>query len=298
MNKLIDFHPPVIHPVDDQDFPHNTLLLPKIYRLTAIRHESVGTCKTICTATLYHDHASMNVIWTRSMPDTRLKVGDLVSPRWLPLSSCDRDAIRIARLVKMERPEPWENLFHMVPHDWVSDRQLTADAAELVDVLSRPCRFLFNAVFWDGQRFHRYCTVPSMRVDPLLCENGTLHRAIEVAQLLQQMADNNEIASGSVGILAGLFHDAGTADEYVQNPGGTWDLSLRGRLLGHKLTVIEWIADARARWNILMPEELHLALLRSLSCSATSPQWFGARKPAVLEAALLANMGAIASQES
>ena len=297
MNSHFQHHKPVMHPVDDMDFPRNPSMLPKIYRLTSIRNDQDERL-TLCTATLYHERAKMKVSWTTSKPDLRLKVGDLVAPRWLFTASCENGTIRIARLVRMERPEPWENLFHTVPCDWVDDRQLIAQAADLIEALPRPCRYLFNAIFWDGQRFRRYCTAPSTLSGPHSDECGTLYRAVDVAFLLEQMAKDHVIADAGLGILAGLLHDAGKADEFRQVASGEWKQSDRGRLLGHKITLIEWIAEARAMWNVLMTEENYLSLLHSLSCSASAPDWLGSRKSTVLEAALLANMGSsIATQE-
>lgn len=290
MNKLMVFQEPVIHPVDDEDLPNDVSKLPKIYRLTFYKHEQIEAKRTQCTATLYHDRAAIQVSWVTSMPDLRLKAGVLVSPRWFSHTRCMNGAYRISRLVLMERPEPWENLFHTVPHDWVKDRELVYQAAELIEELPRPYRMLFNAIFWEGQRFYRYCTIHTPINERLVSENGNLRRAVDVSLLAQQMGQRGEIANEPLGILAGFLHEAGRADEYHLSATGEWKLSCRGELLGHKITVIEWIAQAKVKWSLLLPEEHYLALLRCLTCSISAPEWPGGKRPTILDAILLAGM--------
>lgn len=65
-------------------------------------------------------------------------------------------------------------------HGWVRNRDLVKQAGELVEALPRPYRFLFNAIFWDGLRFKRFCTVPSSMNGHHSDESGNLCHAVEV----------------------------------------------------------------------------------------------------------------------
>ncbi len=121
--------------------PSDLALLPKVYRLVLIHREQDGERRTRCTATIFHEKAALRVGWVTGTPDLRLKPGDLVSPRWLGDASYEKGAIKIGRLVLLERPEPWENLFCTVPHGWVDDRELVKAAATLVEALPRPYRY-------------------------------------------------------------------------------------------------------------------------------------------------------------
>ena len=272
-------------------------MMPRIFRLTSIHHIQLSNKQTQCSASLYHDHASLKVSWIVNQPDIRLKSGTLVSPRWLGHTTSEGGAIKISRLILMERPEPWENLFNTIPHGWVKNRELVKQAAMLVDALPRPYRFLFNAIFWEGQRFKRFCIVPSSMNGHHADDTGNLRHAVDVAKMMQQFCQARELTNESLGILAGLLHDAGKADEYRLSPSGDWKLTDRGKLLGHKVTVIEWIAQARARFNLLMPEEHYMALMHCLTCSAGAPDWLGIRKPAMLEAILLSGMDRLSGTE-
>jgi 3'-5' exoribonuclease len=82
------------------------------------------------------------------------------------------------------------------------------------------------------------------------------------------------------------------------SPYGDWKLTDRGKLLGNKVTVIEWIAQARAKFNLLMPTEHYMALLHYLTCSAGAPEWLGIRKPAMLEAILLSGVDRLSGTEN
>lgn len=281
----------------EQEAPTNLAMMPRIFRLTSINHAQLSNRQTRCTASLFHNQASIKVVWMASQPDIRLKSGDLVSPRWSGHTTCEGGAIRISRLILMERPEPWENLFHSIPHGWVKNRELVMQAAALVELLPRSYRFLLNAIFWDGQRFKRFCTVPSSMNGHHADDNGNLRHAVDVAKMMQQFCQTREFVNEGLGILAGFLHDAGKADEYRLTPTGDWKLTDRGKLLGHKVTVIEWIAEAKARCNLLMPTKHYMALLHCLTCSPSAPEWLGIRKPAMLEAILLSGMDRLSGTE-
>ena len=281
----------------EQKTPTNIAKMPCIFRLTSIQRIQMEGRQSRCTASLYHEQASIKVSWIVNQPDIRLKSGVLVSPRWLGHTICEMGTIIISRLVLMERPEPWENLFHTVPHGWVKNRELVKQAAVLVEALPRSYQFLFNAIFWDGQRFKRFCTCPSSMNGQRADDNGNLRHAVDVAKMMQQFCQSRELANEGLGILAGFLHDAGKADEYRLSPSGDWKLTDRGKLLGHKVTVIEWIAQARAKFNLLMPSEHYMALLHCLTCSAGAPEWLGIRKPAMLEAILLSGVDRLSGTE-
>lgn len=270
--------------------PASLGLLPRVFRLILIDHEKEGERQTRCTATIFHEKAALRVSWTTGTPDPKLKPGELVSPRWFGASSYENGAIRISRLVLLERPDTWENLFHTVPHGWVKDRELIERAAKLVEALPCHYRHLINAIFWDGGRFKRFCTLQSAMHGHHSENNGNLHHAVEVAEMMRGGCKTMEKASMALCILVGLLHDAGKADEYCLSSNGQWVPTDRGKLMWHKVTVIEWVAEANARWNLNLPEKSYMALLHCLISSTNAPEWLGIRRPAMPEAALLSGM--------
>ena len=264
--------------------------LPKVFRLTSLRIEVIDHKRTESTATLFHEKAALKVRWMMPRPDSRLLPGLLVSPRWAMHGDTRNGALRITRLVLIERPEPMENLFDLVPSGWVRDRALVRTAAELIDILPRNHRHLFNAIFWEGERFHRFCTGPSSVNGHHNSDNGNLRHVIEVAAMMREGCGRSSFTTTPLGILAAFLHDAGKADEYRLDQRGNWKLSDRGRLLGHKVTLIEWIAAAMAKHRIVLPTSHYMALLHCLTASQNAPEWLGIRKPAMLEALMLSDM--------
>ena len=264
--------------------------LPKIFRLTSIKSEVIDHKRTENTATLFHEKAAIKVRWTASHPDSRLLPGLLVSPRWMMRHDTQRGELQISRLVLIERPEAMENLFDLVPSGWVRDRTLVRQAADLIETLPRNHRHLLNAIFWEGGRFHRFCTGPSSMNGHHNGDNGNLRHAIEVAAMMREGCGTRSFTTTPLGILAAFLHDAGKADEYRLDQRGSWKLSDRGKLLGHKVTLIEWIAAAMAKHRVVLPSSHYMALLHCMTASQNAPEWLGIRKPAMLEALMLSDM--------
>lgn len=263
--------------------------LPGMYRLTRMDHKPGVNGMTTCIAHLYHEKASLRVVWECRQPDTRLHEGVLVSPRWLGRSTrSEQGAVRISRLVLLEIPQAGATLFDMVPHEWVRDRTLVERARALVDALPRHMTFLFNAMFWNGQRFMRFVVGPSSLNGHHTGRNGNLLHTVEVAETALKLAENRNGVCLDVLLMAALLHDAGKADEYAFNHRrGTFEISDRGALIGHKLTVLEWISAAMASNRILMPGMHYLGLVHALTSAKGAPDWVGIRESRSLEALLL-----------
>lgn len=134
--------------------------LPSVFRIQSIERLPFDGRSLLNIAVVFHERAVLRVEWLCRHPDCRLTVGSLVSIRWLGRPTSTQGAIRIARLVKLERPEASLNPFETVPHAWVKDRTLIAQAATCWESLGRPLQHLFNAVFWHPRRFQRYLEGP------------------------------------------------------------------------------------------------------------------------------------------
>lgn len=260
--------------------------LPPLFRLQSIERLPFDARNIRNRATLFHERATLCVEWLSAHPDVRLTVGSLVAIRWYGRPVSFAGAVRIARLVPLDRPEPTVNLFETIPHRWLRERALATRGAALWAALPQGFAHLFNAIFWEGARFHRYVAGPSSLNGHHQSINGNLRHSIEVAERALSLAALDGAACAKVLILAGLLHDAGKADEYrlVRQ---RFELSDRGRLIGHRHTVLEWIAAARASHRIVVPEADYLALLHALTCAKGAPAWLGLREPQSLDATIL-----------
>lgn len=86
--------------------------------------------------------------------------------------------------------------------------------------------------------------------------------------------------------MAGLLHDAGKADEYYER-GGDIVLSRRGCLLGHKVTIVEWIAVAREKVRVGIPDSSYISLVHALTATGSVAAYTGLRDAKTPEAKLL-----------
>ena len=299
---MLDKNNLLLFPATHQTAQTNTITapctegMPTIFRVTSLNHHQEERCIRY-KAHLFHDKASLTVEWTRSQPDTRIHPFCLVSPRWNMHPVSHHGAVQINRLVLIEHPEPEENLFRMVPHGWVKDLELVKQAIELVDNLPRAYRFLFNAVFWNGERFRRYCMGPSSVNAHHNYDNGNLIHSVELALWMRDSIKHADPSKYALAVLVGLLHDAGKADEYQLTASGGWKLTDRGKLLGHKVTIIEWLAASYNRYKVHnLPQEHYMALLHCLTSHAHAPEWLGIRSPRMAEAILLSGLDQASGQ--
>lgn len=239
------------------------------------------------SALLYRDGKTTDVEWTsKTLPDTRLKPGAIVSPRFCRTPIIAGGSMEISRLVLLERPEAAINLFDMVPESWVSDHGLIERASSLWNELPYYFQVMFNTIFWCGERFKRYCIGQSSIRNHHACTNGNFEHSVEVAEIMLSLLHLYPDGNRGVAIMAGLLHDAGKADEYYER-GGDIVLSRRGCLLGHKVTIVEWIAVAREKVRVGIPDSSYISLIHALTATGSVAAYTGLRDAKTPEAKLL-----------
>lgn len=258
--------------------------LPQFFRLTSLRSMTDRTDGTSHVATLFHEKASLKVVWSASNRSGTLQVGSIVSPRWFSNVQSHDGSLRVARLVTLHRPTPQIGLFEIVPPGWFAERAWITRAATLVAELPPCYRHLFNAILWDGNRFQHFCKGPSSLNHHHNDDGDNLRHTVETAEFVRQWCMTHAFAHKDLAILTALLHDVGKALEYSIRRDGSWGLSDRGKLLGHKITAIEWVAAALAKWEIRLPHMHAEVLLHNLSAAAHAPRHLGLRDPQTLEA--------------
>lgn len=271
--------------------------LPQCYRLTSIERLPVEK-GYFHRAKLFHEQAAMTVSWTSRHPDTTLTRHCLVSIRWcLHAKDCVGGDLPIARLVRLDRPLPAMNLFETIPTYWVADRDLVSRCRDLWEKLPKEFKHLFNGIFWDGHRFERYLTGPSSLNGHHNVRNGNFRHCLEVAEQALVNGAPYETSFPPVLIMAGLLHDAGKADEYVfDSSRQRYAMSERGQLIGHKQTILEWIAAAQAKHNVVIPNKNYLSLIHALTATKGAPAWMGLREPQSLEASILSKVDRLSGE--
>jgi 3'-5' exoribonuclease len=273
-------------------------LLSKLFRVVEINSKQDDNNHFCKDAILLNDAISFKASWAENNSANSISQGDIVSIRALiPLKSLN-GCVKISRLAKYQQPVSSINLFDTVPHSWVKDRGLVKRAAELINNLAEPHQLLFNAIFWDAGRFERFCNQPSSMIGHHSEPNGNLKHTIEVAEEMRQLCLTREYANTDLGVLAAFLHDCGKADEYVPNGKGGWDLTDRGKLLGHKVSAVEWIVSAVTQWRILLPKDHYVGLLHILTAIPHAPDWMGIRAPVTPESLLLSMADRLSGHDS
>ena len=272
-------------------------LLPPVLRVNSLTRLPASDGRSVRNeAVLFHAKAGLRVVWVTAQADIRLRAGHLVSIRWLGKPVSVDGAIRINRLVLMERSIPTLDLFETIPPNWVQASDLLKRASAIWQQLAYPFQQLFNAVFWDSARLHRYLAGPSSLNGHHNGFNGNFRHAVETAEQCLNLAQGNPNISRSVLLTAALLHDAGKADEYKLNPNRrNFIMSDRGALVGHRHTILEWIAVAKAHDRVPLPESHYLALLHALT-AAKGATWLGIREPVSLEATILSAADRLSGQ--
>jgi 3'-5' exoribonuclease len=280
---------------------------PAVFRVTHFAFRPDGEARYECTATLFHEQAALKVRWVARQPDLRLNGGAaLARVQWLRhMATGDDGAVRVDRVVVLERPEREVNLFRTIPREWVRDRSLVQHGIALLDDMPADLNYLFNVIFWNGPRFGRFCTGPSSIRHHHAWECGNLAHSIEVALAMRRELSDPVLKSvtrppddeidaptlkagdPAIAIFAALIHDAGKADEYVTTGRGRYAISDRGRLVGHKLTVVEWIAAAQTQMAGRISDRRVLELLHTVTAVQGAPEWLGIRRPETVGAAYL-----------
>ena len=258
------------------------------YRLTSItRLPGKGGRGVSNMATLYHESGAREVTWQSTQVDCRLKCGSYVAVRGLEYPVSPGEVCRIRRLDLIDKPLPMVNPFELVPGDWVRDRTWIQRASLLWGQLSRPMQHLVTAVLWDGKRFKRFLTGPAALNCYPPVPNANLRHAVETAEHALNLANGLADVSISVLIAAALLRDAGKADDFRLNPDREgYAYSRRGQLIGARYTILEWLAVARGRDGVIVPEEQYLALIHALTATRGA-DWLGIREPQIIEATIL-----------
>jgi 3'-5' exoribonuclease len=263
--------------------------MPGIFRIQTIDRTLAKDGAQICSvANLFHERASLMVTWTSRQTDTRLQRGSLARIRWGGATECADGAIRIDRLVLADLPDTTTNLFATIPTAWVRDRTVVQRAIILWDQLPRNLAHLFNALMWNGKRFHRYVYGPSSINGHHNGVNGNLIHSVEVAEAA--MAIGRLYPGVNLDRLGfgGLVHDAAKAAEYsYDRERQVYTMSECGVLMGHRDTLIDWLATARTAARVGISQSAYLVLMHMLNARRGAPRWIGLREPLTLEPEIL-----------
>jgi 3'-5' exoribonuclease len=270
----------------EQHAPDGLASMPRLFRLVSLTRTPINGSGYQMEASLYHERASFSATWTVRQPDTRLKDGVLVSPRYVTHAVCDDGRLRIGRLVLIEHPIRTENLFRIVPPAWVPNHDLLLRASALFDQLDQGYKELVNGVLWNAAIFQGFCTGPSSLNGHHAERNGNLRHTVEVGEAVMKLLPQHPAADPQISLAAALLHDVGKALEYEPTPTG-WRFTDLGKINGHKQLIGDWIAVAAHRMRLVLPRKSYSSLRHAIGASSGVPFESGYREPNTPEARLL-----------
>ena len=243
-----------------------TEYLPSIFRLLSINHKVLADDLYMHTAEIFHGDKRMNVAWINDERHQSLTVGMLVMPTWSSKLISNVGQVLIESLDPNTQPTADFNIFETVPREWVLVPAIIKYAISSFADLPPEFRLLFNAIFWQSDRFYRYLITPNSMNSHYHWHHGNIMNAIVVAKSAKAMAKSRPQESIAVMTLAALLKDAGKADDYILNDSGEKFMpSARMALVGSTITIIEWIGAAIAKYDISMSMEQYLLLLHALT---------------------------------
>jgi 3'-5' exoribonuclease len=271
---------------------------PDVMRVQSLERLLTDGGKILNRATLFHERGCFRVAWVSKQADSRIHRFSLVTIRRAHGVREADGYLRIDRLLPADRPRADVNLFATVLPEWVADRDIVQRASALWEELPRPFAHLVNAVFWESHRFHCFVMGPSSINGHHNGWNGNFRHSVEVAEHGREIARRTDLASVPVVIAAGMLHDAAKAVEYrYDRYRGEFRLSDRGELVGHRDTLIEWMAVARETDKVIVADGQYLALLHAINAVRGAPSWLGMREPRSLEAEIVTMADRLSGRE-
>lgn len=271
--------------------------LPDIFRVTGIEYSISPRGNQIGMANLSHQEADLKVMWQIKQTSALVSLGDLVEINFEKDIRSYSGMLIIDGLGVLSAPSADINLFNTVPRFWIKQPQLIKEAAQLFEVLPDYFKFLLNAILWDSDRFQRFLNGPSSLSGHHHFIHGNLAHTLDVLNRAVSIASKTPKSNVHSLMMASWLHDMGKADEYAYNhEKQCFEMSSRGVLVGHKITVIEWLAEAKAKWKIKIPEDVWLSLIHTLSAVKGVPDWCGFREPITPESLIVSSADRLSGQ--
>jgi hypothetical protein len=201
-------------------------------------------------------------------------------------TTCHRDIryLYVSQVVQaVDLPPEWK--LNLIDRDMIANFNDFAMLREIIWRLDKEMRGVICEVLTHADIAPGFFLAPASVAGHHSVAGGNLRHAVEVALTVARLVEGKGAELDlDLAIAAAILHDTGKALEYEAKGNGAWQMSLRGKLIGHKLTGYEYVAAAIRECN-LAPERA-LSLLHCLSAT-TAPAYVGMRSPGCLEAQIV-----------
>ena len=268
--------------------------LPHIMRIETCQQVQGADSIVNCCATVYHRQRRVTVCWSAHVKDARLRWGVLVTVKGRAVPTEDAGVLHIERLERVTSPDDYSNLFDTVPETWPVGRDLIDRARARIHQLPRRLRQLFNAIFWDGQRFLRYLTGPRSIEHDQPDLNGNFRHGLDLVDRALALAEDDVMVYRGLIILGGVLLNAGKADHYQLHPTENRFVAVASDPQGGpRTTSLEWLSLAKVMYQPTLPLEHYRTLSHMISDTWNSAAGYAVRATLRREVALLAQAESI-----
>lgn len=192
----------------------------------------------------------------------------------------------LADIFKTTTPFTSGSVFELIPTSWQIESSLINKIIELTSMLNESSRFLINAILWDSERLKAFCVGPSSINGHHNSKYGNILHTIETAKTVLSLCEKHTLVDKDMALLCALLHDIGKASEYL-SVNGRNILSNQGKLLGHRLTIIQWLSEVKGKYKLPMSNDRFTVILHNLTATPGLPEWSGYRGPQTLESHLV-----------
>ena len=272
-------------------------------RVSAIAHcpVSTGNTRARYTAVVCHEQLpgkTLTVTWVAQAPKAAITTWTLVRIIWNGHRRIVNGVVEIKRLERAPEADGVTNLFLTVPdHPYCANRALIGEAASLFAKLPRELAQLHNHLLWDCDRFRRFVIGPSSLSDHHNIWQGNLEHSVQVALIAVSIGEAMIDVDVPLLIFGGLVHDLAKCAEYHFSKSlERFVLSDRGKLVGHRDTLIEWLAIAKNMMRTKLSEHQELTLHHMLFSSYDARDSEGLRRKRTKESKILAAADSMSGQ--
>lgn len=274
-----------------------TRALPPCFRVTAIQASISPKGNQVIVAQLSHFQADIKVMWQTKPKENIVLEGDLIEIKFETDIRSYSGMLIVDGLSVISIPSHKINLFNTVPRSWVKQHELIVNAAQLFEHLPDYFKALLNGTLWNSDRFKRFLTGPSSMKGHHHYLNGNLIHTLDVIERAMAISAQSPKANLAIVMMGAWMHDIGKADEYAyDHVKGCFEMSDRGVLVGHKISAIEWLCSAKAKYDIQLPDQIWMSLLHTLTAIKGAPEWMGLREPVTPESLIISTADRLSGQ--
>lgn len=241
------------------------------------RHEGVASTGPYLRLVLGRGHETLKAVYWSVPPEVVevAKVGTVVNVMGQLRDYKGERQLILKTLVKVpENKIDLHALLPQSPHDRFT--QDTSLDRLLASIENPDLRRLADAAFGDPEFNRRYRLWPAAVKMHHAWLGGLVDHCLEVAAICERYAEVwRPMVNRDVVIMGALIHDVGKLEEISVGP--MFDLTKPGRLFGHVVLGLQWLAEMQKK--VALPEPLYEELCHMIASHHGKMEWGAVTEP-------------------